>query len=247
MSERDFRGVWIPAEIWLSTDLSALEKCLLAEIDSLDSGPKHCFKSNESFSEFLGCSVPTITRGIKKLVSMGFISVTSKKTSMGSIRVITSLIKMMRPPNQNDETPPNQNDEHSISLPLEDIRNTEKNASSMPKVIDPLYHPIEQSFLSQGRFTNYQKEGALIKDIIKGIRNLDPDDPEGAARRILETFRTLTAGNERFWREQPFTPSGLSPNLARVWAIVQKSEPRQEDWFENLQGGGSVSEPIPFR
>lgn len=132
------------------------------------------------------------------------------------------------------------------SVPDANPKQTSKNSSSA-KAADPLYHPIEQSFLSQGRFTNYKKEGALINVIIKGIRNLDPDDPESAARKILETFRTLTAGNERFWREQPFTPSGLSPNLARVWAIVQKSEPRQEDWFENLQGGGSVSEPIPFR
>ena len=35
--ERDFKGVWIPREIWLSTKLSMLEKIILTEIDSLAS------------------------------------------------------------------------------------------------------------------------------------------------------------------------------------------------------------------
>jgi hypothetical protein len=33
---RDFKGVWIPKEIWINTDLSIIEKVLLVEIDSLD-------------------------------------------------------------------------------------------------------------------------------------------------------------------------------------------------------------------
>lgn len=33
---RDFKGVWIPKEIWLSTELTLQEKVMLVEIDSLD-------------------------------------------------------------------------------------------------------------------------------------------------------------------------------------------------------------------
>ena len=36
MQKRDFKGVWIPKEIWLSTDLKVMEKLILVEIDSLD-------------------------------------------------------------------------------------------------------------------------------------------------------------------------------------------------------------------
>ena len=36
MNNRDFKGVWIPKEIWLNPDLTLVEKCLLVEIDSLD-------------------------------------------------------------------------------------------------------------------------------------------------------------------------------------------------------------------
>ena len=32
--KRDFKGVWIPKEIWLSLDLTLVEKCLL-EVDPI--------------------------------------------------------------------------------------------------------------------------------------------------------------------------------------------------------------------
>ena len=34
--ERAFKGIWIPAEIWLSKELKIMEKLFLVEIDSLD-------------------------------------------------------------------------------------------------------------------------------------------------------------------------------------------------------------------
>ena len=53
MSEnRDFKGVWIPKEVWLDTRLNALDKVILMEIDSLDQGEKGCYASNEHLAEF---------------------------------------------------------------------------------------------------------------------------------------------------------------------------------------------------
>jgi len=34
--DRDFKGVWIPKDIWLSENLSLMEKVLFVEIHSLD-------------------------------------------------------------------------------------------------------------------------------------------------------------------------------------------------------------------
>ena len=53
---RDFRGIWIPKEIWLSKDLSTNEKILLAEIDSLGGSSDGCFASNQYFADFLDLS-----------------------------------------------------------------------------------------------------------------------------------------------------------------------------------------------
>lgn len=40
---RDFKGVWIPKEVWLDTRLNALDKVILTEIDSLDNGERGCY------------------------------------------------------------------------------------------------------------------------------------------------------------------------------------------------------------
>ena len=99
MQNRDFKGVWIPKEIWLNTELSITDKVLLAEIDSLDN-ENHCTASNEYFSEFFKVSVPTISRSIKKLKDLGFIETKMVNSNRGSYRII----KVIQGSNQNDET-----------------------------------------------------------------------------------------------------------------------------------------------
>ena len=63
---RDFKGVWIPKEIYLNQDLSWSEKILLIEIHSLEN-EEGCFASNEYLASFLMCSVKTIEAMLTKL------------------------------------------------------------------------------------------------------------------------------------------------------------------------------------
>jgi len=70
--EREFRGVWIPKQIWCNKDLSAIDKVILTEIDSLDN-VEHCTANNDYFAEFCDISVPTVKRSIKKLEELGLI------------------------------------------------------------------------------------------------------------------------------------------------------------------------------
>ena len=71
---RDFKGIWIPANLWLSKELSITEKCLLAEIDSLDNNPeKGCFASNEYLGTFLGISTGRTANLISELKKKGYI------------------------------------------------------------------------------------------------------------------------------------------------------------------------------
>ena len=71
-NNRDFKGVWIPKEIWLNKDLTALDKFIFAEIDSLDND-NHCIASNEYLAEFCGCSSNKVSTSISKLIKMGLI------------------------------------------------------------------------------------------------------------------------------------------------------------------------------
>lgn len=73
---RDFKGIWIPKEIWLDKRLNYFEKCLLAEIHSLN-GEKGCYASNVYFCNFFGERERKIQDGLAKLKNFGYIFVES--------------------------------------------------------------------------------------------------------------------------------------------------------------------------
>ena len=99
MTDRDFKGVWIPKEIWLNKELTMIEKVLLTEIDSLDN-ENHCIASNEYFAEFCNCGIATVTRAIKHLKDLGYI----REIAYDGRHRKLSLIKMISQTNQNDES-----------------------------------------------------------------------------------------------------------------------------------------------
>ena len=73
--DRDFKGVWIPKEIWLDDRLNALDKIILTEIDSLDKGEEGCYASNQYIAEFCQCSACKVSLSISKLIKLGYIYV----------------------------------------------------------------------------------------------------------------------------------------------------------------------------
>ena len=75
--ERGFKGIWIPAEVWLDGNLTALDKMILAEVDSLDQGEKGCYASNKYIAEFCGCSETKVSTSISFLIEYGLLYVES--------------------------------------------------------------------------------------------------------------------------------------------------------------------------
>lgn len=76
-NKRDFKGIWIPKEVWLDERLNALEKIILAEIDSLDSSDRGCWASNKHISDFCKCSETKVSTAISKLIEYGYLYVKS--------------------------------------------------------------------------------------------------------------------------------------------------------------------------
>ena len=73
---RDFKGIWIPKEIWLDDDLNATDKIIFAEIDSLDVDDSDgCYASNEYLSNFCKCSITKVSTSISKLIGLGYVRV----------------------------------------------------------------------------------------------------------------------------------------------------------------------------
>lgn len=75
--ERDFKGVWIPKTVWLDKRLSALDKMILTEIDSLASEERGCFASNAYIADFCQCSEAKVTKSISLLIKLGYLYVAS--------------------------------------------------------------------------------------------------------------------------------------------------------------------------
>lgn len=75
MTERDFKGVWIPKVIWLDSRLSALDKVILTEIDSLDQGERGCYASNKHIADFCQCSEAKVTKSVSQLIKYGYLYV----------------------------------------------------------------------------------------------------------------------------------------------------------------------------
>ena len=95
--KRDFKGVWIPKEIWLSPDLKAQEKLLWAEINSLDN-EFGCVADNEHFQKVLNLSERQIRDYVKRLRDMGMIEVEHNKVK--NTRKITIIGKWRRTPDE---------------------------------------------------------------------------------------------------------------------------------------------------
>ncbi len=69
----EFKGFWIPKEIWLNKELNMLEKVVFSEIDKLDDGLSGCWASNKYLSEYCQCSESKITKTVKLLKEKGLI------------------------------------------------------------------------------------------------------------------------------------------------------------------------------
>lgn len=73
--ERDFKGIWIPKEIWLDKNMGVLDKVILMEVDSLCSDEECCYASNEYLAEFCNCTETKVSTSISKLIKLGYLEI----------------------------------------------------------------------------------------------------------------------------------------------------------------------------
>ena len=89
---REFRGIWIPAEIWLAKELTVGEKLMYVEIDSLDKLERGCFASNAHFAELFSISNSRASEIISSLSTKGFVTVEQKRQG---VRTVQRMIKVI--------------------------------------------------------------------------------------------------------------------------------------------------------
>ena len=89
VSNRDFKGIWIPKEIWLNQTISMQAKCLWAAIHSLYSDEyEGCYASNEYLCEFMGLQLRRLQELLRELKEAGLLE---QKSFDGRRRVLNAL------------------------------------------------------------------------------------------------------------------------------------------------------------
>lgn len=92
--QRQFKGIWIPKEVWESKELTLQQKVMLVEIDSLDN-EKGCYASNKYFSEFFGISNGRVSQVINELVDKGYLNAEYIKEDN---QILARVLKIQSPP-----------------------------------------------------------------------------------------------------------------------------------------------------
>lgn len=72
---RDFKGVFIPNKVWKDTRLTALDKVILVQIDTMGKDENGYSVSNSELADFCHCSTTKVSTTISKLRDLGYISI----------------------------------------------------------------------------------------------------------------------------------------------------------------------------
>ena len=72
-TERDWKGIWIPREIWTHPTLKWYDKIIIMEVDSFTKRGADCFFSDRYLADFVGVSERSVRTGINRLVDEGLL------------------------------------------------------------------------------------------------------------------------------------------------------------------------------
>ena len=99
---KQFTGVWIPKAIYQDDKLTPTDKLILADIFNLCADDGEYFKTNETISNEINISIPSVSRSIKKLTNLNYVKCEFNGRAR-LIKMINTLIKLIKQPNQIDK------------------------------------------------------------------------------------------------------------------------------------------------
>jgi len=245
--QRDFKGVWIPKEVYLDKSVTWTAKVIFIEIHSFSADGKECFMSNEYLAEFTGITPTQVSRHISALKAKGWIELVSFD---GNKRVLRSLKLCGFPQGGIDEkrkagskksaTPPKQKAQGGIDEKRKDTNTTTKTDTKTPKEIDPnafalgegdwkffvdiYFKFFEEIFHRPPNFDDNGVSGKKLKSILKKLhhenkRTFKPwNQLRGGA--LLKHYFSLAITDK--WLKENFELSNLD---SKFNTIINKADP----------------------
>ena len=249
LPQRDFKGIWIPRKVWFDERLTALDKIILAEIDSLDAGEQDWYASNAHIAAFCQCSERKVSEAIARLIELEYIYV---KSFNGRERTLKSRVAFVdeadtqipRGRHENSSETGSKKSEADTQIPRESKipRNTERKIeSNIPNPPPPKrQRRVSQLTLSQAksfaRFWEIYPRKVAKESAEKAWAKIDP--PEHLVSRIILAVENQKKVDSRF-REIRFTPHPATWLNGREW----------ENTYETggTQNGGEFRPSTGFR
>ena len=221
-------GVWIPINIWELSELTLLERYILADICSFHSSNKTYFKTNSKLAEECKVSRSSITRAISNLVSTDHIKI---KQSSPVRKLVPSQIdappsQIDSPPTQIDaplsqiDAPPSQIDAHISKVISKRIS---KEINTITKEV--IYPFTENLFIEawkvwilerkEKKLRNYTQRGE--QSALHNLQKISGDDWKTAIQIINNS---ITHGWQGLFalKEQKTKRPKLDYEAARAWA-----------------------------
>ena len=167
---RDFKGIWIPKDIWLTKNLTLQEKVFLAEIDSLDN-EEGCFAGNKHFSDLFGLSKTRVSLVIKSLIEKEAITSTIIYKE-GTKQILKRVLKVSYRGYLRNVKYPTQGKLKDIHTINNTTNNTNKRETSFSDEIEKTFETIVDLFPKKTRPSSSSAKNKW-KSEIKKLNEID--------------------------------------------------------------------------
>jgi hypothetical protein len=222
---RAFKGVWIPAEIWDSEELTWMEKCLLAEVNSLDDG-NGCWAGNDFLAAKFKTTAGSIANMISKLRSSGFLKTVKFDGRTRWISVSDTLVSILKQGSPSGEVSVHQTVKSKEPCYIEEkqvesssCEKREKRPELSPKqptAVSEPPKPRERNILLDALATIDGSDVAQITQTqwgraakaLSGIKNVCPEVTPNEIFRRAENYR-------RHFEGAAITSTALEANWAK--------------------------------
>jgi hypothetical protein len=217
--ERAFKGVWIPAEIWLNEGLSVMEKVLYAEIDSFCGSGKECFCSNAHFAHLLQVSERQVQRLLVSLEKKGIISrrMVYKEGGKEVDKRYLKPVHVTTPPDKAVATPHDE-----IVTPSGD----ENVVGTHPGITNPSITDIYSDSTTETESKTKRKRKAFVPPTLEEVTAYVQEKKLKVNPK--DFFDYYEAGN---WHDQTGKPVKVWKQKCQSWSMReganQKSQPSQ--------------------
>lgn len=128
--KRQFKGVWIPAHIMEDRTLTAVDKIILADIDSFTGQGATFFKCNDTIAKEQGCAVSTVKRSVSKLLQRNLVQ---RVSFDGRSRHLRSLVTL-QPAQSELAGGANENQQGAENAPI--VKQESKQPTLTSKTLD---------------------------------------------------------------------------------------------------------------